>query len=173
MADRVEEPVFHLALREEWEVARRSGVYDRSTIGRSLAEEGFIHCSFAEQVPGVAARFYAGRTDLVLLTIDPGRCHSVWRVESPAPGVSERFPHLYGPLPVDAVVCRRRVPVDADGVHDLSWLARRTGTPAATGLAEPPRPWYAVGAGARMAAVLGTVVGAGVALGAIRRRARR
>lgn len=48
------EPIFHLALAAEWEEAISAGVYQRSTIGRSLAEQGFIHCSYLHQLQAVA-----------------------------------------------------------------------------------------------------------------------
>jgi uncharacterized protein (DUF952 family) len=90
--------IYHLALRDEWAAAvAAGGPYQRSTVGRSLEEEGFIHCSFAEQVDDTAARYYAGRDDVVLLTIDPKHLDAEVIVE-------DGFPHIYGPLPHDAVV---------------------------------------------------------------------
>ena len=46
--------IFHIALPDDWEAARRSGKYTASTRGRSLSEEGFIHCSFTDQVEATA-----------------------------------------------------------------------------------------------------------------------
>ena len=114
-------PLFHLALAEEWERARVSGRYDRSTIDRSLAEEGFIHCSFAEQVQTTADRYYRGRDDVVLLTIDPERLDAEVRVEE-APGTGQSFPHVYGPVPVEAVVEARPLRPGDDGRLDV-WVA--------------------------------------------------
>jgi uncharacterized protein (DUF952 family) len=113
--------LYHLALASEWERAAAAGVYDRSTIGRSLAEEGFIHCSFATQVAATADRFYRGRDDVVLVRIDPGLLDADVRVEE-VPGTSEAFPHLYGPLPLAAVVWAEPVPLGADGRLELSGL---------------------------------------------------
>lgn len=113
-------PLFHLALRAEWERARPTGSYDRATIDRSLAEEGFIHCSFAEQVQATADRFYRGH-DVVLLRIDPDRLDVAVRVEA-VPGAGQAFPHVYGPLPVGAVVAADRVPRGADGRLDVTDL---------------------------------------------------
>ena len=96
--------ILHLALAGEWdEAVARGGPYDRSTIGRSLADEGFIHCSFEHQVAATAERFYAGRDDVVVLHVDPDRLDHEVRVEDLV-GSGEAFPHLYGPLPVEAVV---------------------------------------------------------------------
>lgn len=97
--------IFHLALASEWAAAQRSGAYTTSTLGRSLAEEGFIHASRADQWTGVRERFYAEVTEpLVLLHIDTDLLDVPVVEEPPAPGVSETFPHIYGRLPVGAVV---------------------------------------------------------------------
>lgn len=98
-------PVFHIALRTDWEAAQRTGAYTVSTRDRSLAEVGFIHASRADQWTGVRDRFYADVTEpLVLLEIDT-RLLDVPVVEEPAaPGAEETFPHIYGRLPVSAVV---------------------------------------------------------------------
>jgi uncharacterized protein (DUF952 family) len=98
------ERLYHLAIRAEWERARDARVpYDRSTRGRSLEDEGFVHCSFAHQVEGVAERFYADCADVVVLVIDPALVAAVIRVEN-TEGGEELFPHIYGPIPIDAVV---------------------------------------------------------------------
>jgi glutathione S-transferase len=107
--------LYHLAVAAEWEAARASGgPYRRSTLGRSLHDEGFVHCSFADQVTGVADRFYRGRSDIVLLTIDPARLGVEVRVED-LTGDGERFPHVYGPVPIEAVLRADGVPLTPDG----------------------------------------------------------
>lgn len=110
--------IYHLALRDEWQrAANEGGLYRRSTLGTSLDDEGYIHCSFAEQVQAIADRVYRGRCDVVLLRIDPGRLQADLRVEAVEdPGAGDqRFPHIYGPLPVEAVVRAVPVPLGADG----------------------------------------------------------
>jgi len=99
--------LFHLAERHRWERAVADGAYTASTLGRELADEGFIHLSRAEQVAGVAERWYAGVADLVLLHVDEARLRSPVvdeQVGTAADGTPLVFPHLYGPLDVDAVV---------------------------------------------------------------------
>jgi glutathione S-transferase len=96
--------IFHIAVPDDWAAARRAGEYTMSTRGRSLSEEGFIHCSFADQVEGTANRYYADLDEVVLLTVDPSRLGSELVVEDPFPGAPQRFPHVYAPIPVAAVV---------------------------------------------------------------------
>ena len=72
----------------------------------SLETVGFVHLSAPEQVHLPAERLFPGRRDLVLLVVDPGRLTDPVRWEPGTPSDPEgmRFPHLYGPLPVAAVV---------------------------------------------------------------------
>lgn len=103
--------LLHLTERALWEAACQAGVYELSTRGRTLAEEGFIHCSLAHQVGFVADFVYGDDPgDLVLLVIDGDRVGAPIRFEAPEPG-GEEFPHIYGPLPVDAVTEVRAWPI--------------------------------------------------------------
>lgn len=90
--------LFHLAAHDEWAAAvAGGGPYERSMPGVALDEVGFVHCSFADQVQATQQRHYAGRHDLVVLTIDESRLAAAVRVE-------DGFPHVYGPIELDAVV---------------------------------------------------------------------
>ncbi len=100
-------PIWHLALDEQWCAARDVGRYEWSTLGRTLQEQGYIHASTASQVEGVARSFYAEvDAPLVLLELD---VHALEAAGSPVcwetvPGAPDPFPHVYGPLPLSAVV---------------------------------------------------------------------
>lgn len=96
--------IFHIAEMGAWLAAQRRGGYEPE----SLTEEGFVHCSFAHQVAAVANAAFRGRTDLVLLEIDPDLVGADVRVEE-VPGSGDAFPHVYGPVRVEAVV----------GVHEF------------------------------------------------------
>lgn len=100
--------LWHLAEGPHWAEATRTGSYQRSTRGRSLVEVGFVHCSYPDQLAGVAAAFYADADDLVLLRIDPVLVPAEIRVEG-------GFPHVYGPIPVTAVTAIEPLTRDATG----------------------------------------------------------
>lgn len=96
------DPIFHLALAADWD-RDPTGPYETSTLGVSLAEQGFIHCSFRHQVGKIADLVYQGRQDVVLLEIDPALLGAPVKVED-LDGIGDAFPHIYGPLNRDAVV---------------------------------------------------------------------
>lgn len=98
--------ILHVTECSLWDAAREHGVYRMSTRGRTLEQEGFVHCSTRAQLPSVAAFLYGsyeGPDDLVVLVVDPVRLDVPVTYEAPEPG-AEKFPHVYGPIPVDAVV---------------------------------------------------------------------
>jgi uncharacterized protein (DUF952 family) len=95
--------IYHLTTAAEWAAAQHEGSYRVSTRGRSLEQEGFIHCSRPDQVEGTRARFYADAADVVLLEVDTDLLTSPWRVER-VDGADDAYPHVYGPLDLDAVV---------------------------------------------------------------------
>jgi uncharacterized protein (DUF952 family) len=107
--------IYHIALASDWERAKTVGEYRISTRGRTLEDEGFIHASYANQVAGVAKAFYQGLSEpLVRLRIDTKRIPSEVIAENAGGGI-ELFPHIYGPLPVAAVLDTRPLVLDEDG----------------------------------------------------------
>ncbi|MBK8611111.1 MAG: DUF952 domain-containing protein [Chitinophagaceae bacterium] len=91
--------IYHVVSHSSWQKAVAQGFYEAD----SLALEGFIHTSKAEQVAGVLMRYYEGQKDLLLLHIDETKLTAPLKYELAA-SVNEEFPHIYGPLNVDAVV---------------------------------------------------------------------
>lgn len=107
--------IYHIATRGDWERARQAGEYTTSTVGRTLAEEGFIHASGPGQVNGVANRYYRDiRDELLVLFIDTERVRAEIRYED-VPGADAPFPHIYGPLNADAVLAARPLSAGPDG----------------------------------------------------------
>ena len=97
--------ILHLALRSDWDVARRTGRYPWSTRGVTVETEGYAHCSFEHQWRGVRERFYSDLADsqLVLLEIDETKLSSSVVVERLG-NAPDEFPHVYGEIDVDAVI---------------------------------------------------------------------
>jgi uncharacterized protein (DUF952 family) len=99
--------IFHISSRTAWDEAQKRGDYR----AESLATEGFIHCSTLSQVLPVANNFYKGQSGLVLLEIEPTLLSANLKWEPPSGGapppgvpVGDKFPHVYGPINLDAVV---------------------------------------------------------------------
>jgi len=102
--------ILHVAGADKWRAALAAGEYRWSTLDRTLEEEGFIHASEAHQWEATLERFYAAyEGELVLLTVDPERLDVPLVREVGNPVTGEQFPHLYGPLNVDAVTEVRRL----------------------------------------------------------------
>lgn len=91
--------IYHVTKKQAWEEALQKGFYEAA----SLATEGFIHNSSLTQVAGVLERYYKNETNLMLLHIDESKLSSPLKYEL-APSVNEMFPHIYGPINIDAVV---------------------------------------------------------------------
>jgi glutathione S-transferase len=107
--------IYHIATAADWERAVESGEYTTSTRGRTLAEEGFLHASDADQLAPVANTFYKGISEpLLLLVIDTGKLTSPLRYDD-VPGAAKPFPHIYGPLNTDAVTAAIPLEPGPDG----------------------------------------------------------
>ncbi|MBI1757832.1 MAG: DUF952 domain-containing protein [Actinobacteria bacterium] len=107
--------IYHISNATDWQQARVDGAYRISTRGRSLEQQGFIHASTAEQVAPVANAVYVGDQGLLVLVIDETRVNPEIVYES-VPGWEKPFPHIYGPLNLDAVVKTLPLPKDENGL---------------------------------------------------------
>ena len=111
--------ILHILKRREWNDASAKGTYTPP----SLRSEGFIHCSTASQAVATANIYFAGQPDLVILCIDESRLISPLKYEVPAVEGDVRpdtlFPHIYGPLNLDAIVSVHDFPCDAQGLFEL------------------------------------------------------
>ncbi len=105
--------LLHIAHGEEWARAQMDEIYRAD----SLSDQGFIHCSYPHQVIRVANMVYRGQRGLVLLHIDPDRLDS--RVVEEDGGDGELYPHVYGPINLDAVVKVERLEPGDDGSFTL------------------------------------------------------
>ncbi|MGW4482761.1 DUF952 domain-containing protein [Amycolatopsis sp. NPDC004368] len=109
--------ILHICTRDEWAAVSEDTEYRAP----SLAEIGFIHCSDPGTVSVPANAVYHGRTDLVLLEIDPARVDArvVWEAGAPPHPDGILFPHIYGPIPRNAVASVHDFPPGADGSLQL------------------------------------------------------
>jgi uncharacterized protein (DUF952 family) len=91
-----------ITTRAIWNDALKSGEYTHSTITSSLNEVGFIHATTPDQTMDVLPRFN-DQKDVILLFIDGGKVKSPLKFEAARSGREGLFPHIYGPLNIDAV----------------------------------------------------------------------
>ncbi len=106
--------ILHITSRTEWVAAQSTGQYH----SRTLDADGFIHCSTPEQVLAPANALYAGQRNLVLLCIQPDVVQSPIVYED-CYDSGHVFPHIYGPLNLDAVVKVIDFPPGEDGSFSL------------------------------------------------------
>ena len=158
--------IFHIATASDWEAAQQTGEYTTSTRGRTLAEEGFIHASRGDQWLAVRKRFYADVEEPLLLLAIESSLLTAPVVEESVSDSEETFPHVYGPINVDAVVTV--LPLDRPGEVEM---------------ARPANPIYVPDPGSSLRALLfgemfrrlllATIVVACVAVGALARVVHR
>ena len=104
--------IFKIAGAAEWRAAEAAGVFAGAAVDRA---DGYIHFSTAAQAAETAAKWFAGRDDLVLAAIDADALGADLRWEPSRGGAL--FPHLYAPLSFSAVRWTRALPRGADGCH--------------------------------------------------------
>lgn len=92
-----------IARHDDWEKALKAGEYTQSTIDSTLAEVGFIHCSFPDQTIEIANRRFTSQDDLQLLFVDVEKVKAPIKYEGALSGRVGTFPHIYGALNTDAV----------------------------------------------------------------------
>ena len=109
--------VFKIVGAAEWRAAEAAGVFVGSEVDRA---DGYIHFSSAAQAPGTAEKWFKGREDLTLVAVEPGALGAALKWEPSRGG--ELFPHLYGPLPMSAVVWSRPLSLGTDGRHRFGAL---------------------------------------------------
>ena len=91
--------IYKICPRPLWQAAESAGRFNGSPVDR---EDGFIHFSTAEQVRETAARHFSGEADLLLVSVSAAALGKELRFEPSRGGAL--FPHLYGSLPLSAVL---------------------------------------------------------------------
>lgn len=104
--------IYHMCRAEEWVQALSDGSYPGSSQDRA---DGFIHFSTCDQVWTSAAKHRRGQSGILLLAVDATALGEALKWEPSRGG--QLFPHLYGPLDVEAVIETTPLPLDDDGIH--------------------------------------------------------
>lgn len=107
--------ILHATSRAAWTEAESKGEYTAV----SLAGQGFIHCSKADQILRVANLLFAGKHGLVLLVIEPAKLTSALLWEPGQDLAAELFPHVYGPINLEAVMDVLDFETGPDGLFSL------------------------------------------------------
>jgi uncharacterized protein (DUF952 family) len=106
--------IYHVVIPEEWEAAEKESFFE----AKSLSDEGFTHCSYADQLEGVLERYFADAGEVVILHLDANRLTSPL-VSEPSTN-DEPYPHIYGPINKDAIVTVEKRVIGENGAGDLS-----------------------------------------------------
>lgn len=114
LSDNGEMNILHITTEEAWQTAVAAGEYHAD----SLAREGFIHCSTVEQVLMPANQLFVGQTDLILLIVDSAKLMAKLVYED-CYETGHQFPHIYGPLNLEAVTGFVAFPPNPDGTFSL------------------------------------------------------
>ncbi len=111
------ELIYKIAPASLWRKAQDKGRFDGAPADIA---DGYIHFSTAEQAEATAAKHFSGKDDLLLIAVAAQRLGAGLRFEQSRGGAL--FPHLYGNLPLDAVVWTKPLPLRPDGGHDFTGL---------------------------------------------------
>lgn len=104
--------IYKICPQPLWRKAEEAGIFKGATIDLS---DGYIHFSTAAQARETAAKHFAGQDDLLLIAVDETVLGDALRYEPSRGG--DLFPHLYAPLPLDAVRWVKPLPLGSDGRH--------------------------------------------------------
>lgn len=110
--------IYKICQQKEWLTAQHHGEFRGSDVD---AHDGFIHFSTAAQLPGTAAKHFAGATDLLLVAVDAGALGQALKWERSRGG--DLFPHLYAALPLAAVRWTRALADEVDGRRAMPELS--------------------------------------------------
>lgn len=108
--------VYHITTPELWDDALNRGIYTHP----SMAAEGFIHCSFREQLEATARKHFPDRDELLILEISTKRLTPHLKVEQLGTA-SEPFPHIYARIPLTSVITVHLVAVSGTEPRTYEW----------------------------------------------------
>lgn len=111
-----EDLIFHLVKKNDWKEQKKESRY----APESLDSHGFIHCSSGDDIEGVANRLFKGEEGVLLIVINTTLIEPELKYEEDEE-TGTRYPHIYGPLNLDAVVDKIELATDDDGLFEISF----------------------------------------------------
>lgn len=115
--------IYKLATEAEWEAALKAEQFEGAPVD---IEDGYIHFSTAAQVEETAHKYFRHTEKLLMLVVQIElleACADQLKWEPARNG--DLFPHLYAPLPLDAVIELFSLPMDAEGYHEIPPLPQQ------------------------------------------------
>jgi uncharacterized protein (DUF952 family) len=112
-----EDLLFHITTKDQWKQFQKDGNYEPE----SLDEQGFIHCSSGGQVEDTANRLFGDQDTILLLVIDVSMLREQVKYEQDDNG--DKFPHIYGPLSINAVIDKVEVAAEENGKFNISFTS--------------------------------------------------
>ncbi|MEM7802960.1 MAG: DUF952 domain-containing protein [Chloroflexota bacterium] len=106
--------ILHMLARSEWNAVKNGESYSPE----SIEEDGFIHFSQVNMITTVANALYVGQQDMVVLVVDESKINAELIYED-CYETGHAFPHVYGPLNLDAVNDVVDFPCNENGEFDL------------------------------------------------------
>ncbi len=110
----IDEFIYHIISETEWENVKNNPFYEAD----SLKSEGFIHFSFKDQVCDTAFRYYPNQKDLLVMKASVSLLTSPLKIDPVTATAS--FPHLYGPLNMEAVITTEKLILNQDGTYSFA-----------------------------------------------------
>lgn len=110
--------IFHITTRKEWKKYQKGGRYSPE----NFEQEGFIHASRGNQLEETANRFFSNRNKILLLVIDMARLVPEVQYEED-PETGEQYPHIYGPVNIDAIVDKLDVYAEKEGEFRITFTS--------------------------------------------------
>lgn len=102
--------IFNLIKKEQWDICKKQKLYQPKSIER----EGYIHCSFEDQILKVAETFYKEQKNLLILCINEKKIDCEVKIEDLF-NLNEKYPHVYGSLPIRSIEKVVELNIDSDG----------------------------------------------------------
>lgn len=108
--------LFHITTQDNWKEYKKSGNYQPE----SLDSDGFIHCSTGSQLEDTANRLFGDKDEILLLVIDATMIREDVKYEEDRE-TGDKFPHIYAPLNVNAVIDKIDIKAEDDGTFNIAF----------------------------------------------------